>query len=200
MFTSRDDHIDLDLMLDFNVSPGIAVLGQEQVDKSTGRGFTAIIDEIYIEKDSNTPRICREIKKRWERKHGKKQLRRYGDATGGARKTSQTAGTDWDLVKNELRNVFRLVDCVELANPPERSRIATVNSRLESASGYVAMKVDRKCIITQRDFEGVIFKKNGLGEIDKEYDRHLTHASDAVGYRECVAHPIISAEGSWQTL
>jgi hypothetical protein len=68
----------------------------------------------------------------------------YGDATGGARGSAQTDGSDWELIEKELRPKFkeRLSFKVKNANPAERARINAVNSRLKSAHGDIRMMVD----------------------------------------------------------
>jgi len=49
------------IMFDFNVSPGVAVIGQEQMLPSGMQG-TAIIGEVYIPRNSNTVKVCNKIK------------------------------------------------------------------------------------------------------------------------------------------
>lgn len=179
-----DPKDDLWLCLDFNVSPGVAALLQDR------DGITGAVDEIYIPKHSNTEAVCREFVTRYGSHAGRVRL--YGDATGGARGTAQTAGTDWDLVRTALRPVFsgRVSDRVPRSNPPERARINAVNSRLKTASGDVHLAVDPRCGFLIRDFEGVRVLEGTSGEIDKKSDPNLTHLTDAVGYALEVEYPV----------
>jgi len=119
----------------------------------------------------------------------------YGDATGGARGSAKVQGSDWDLIKQELKPVFgeRLSFRVKAGNPSERSRVNAVNSRFRSASGEIKMMVDPvKAPNVVKDFEGVQLLKGGSGEIDKKATPALTHISDAVGYRVEHDFPIVS--------
>jgi hypothetical protein len=74
---------------------------------------------------------------------------------------------------------FRLKE----SNPPERSRVNAVNSRLQASSGAIRMMVDPLAAPkTVRDFEGVRLVEGGSGEIEKKKDPLLTHLTDALGY------------------
>jgi len=187
----------LDLMFDFNVEPGVCAIGQEQVlsgqyecDKDGVRLLdkpvigTGIIGEVYIPRNSNTPAVCRKIVADWGKHPG--LIRCYGDATGGARGTAKVQGSDWDIIRDELKPVFgdRLIFRVKTENPRERARINAVNSRLRSANGTIRMMVDGgKAPHVVKDFDGVQLLKGGSGEIDKKADLTLTHLTDAIGYR-----------------
>jgi len=156
---------------DFNVAPGVAAVLQEYDDK------TRVIDEIHIEKNSNTPKVCAELCKRWS--HHSQEVHIYGDATGGQHKTSQTEGHDWDLVKSGLTKL-KTKWYIQRSNPSERSRVNAFNSRLKSIDGVVRFAVDPKCKFVSRDLEGVACLPDG--SIDKKKDPKLTHISDAIGY------------------
>jgi len=184
--------------LDFNISPGVATFSQEQYytgeNPRVAREFTAVVDEVWIEKDSNTRRICEEIVKRY-RDH-ESDLLISADATGGAGGTAKVAGSDLDLIQKYLGPVFgpqkRQVDVwVEKLpgrlkmrtpnhNPPVRARINAMNSRLESADGKVHMLVDPRCKHLIADLEGVTWTASG--EIDKKSSPMLSHISDGLGY------------------
>ena len=191
------------LMFDFNVEPGVCAIGQEQLlpkqyEHAPGGATllnrpitgTGIIGEVHIPRNSNTPAVCRAILANrdgtpsiWSKHQG--PVRCYGDATGGARGTAKVSGSDWELIEKELRPTFkdRLAFRVKAANPPERSRVNAVNSRLKSSTGDVRMMVDpAKAPYTVKDFEGVTLLKGGSGEIDKKATPALTHLSDGVGY------------------
>lgn len=169
--------------LDFNVAPGVAVICQEQ-QLPSGEWGTGIIGEVYIPQNSNTPAVCRKIAQDWGKHQGRVFV--YGDSTGGSRKTSATEGNDWDLVRDELRPVFRdRLIIKRKANPSERSRINAMNTRLLSQSGAIKMQIDpTKAPHTVKDFEGVRLLEGGSGEIDKgpKSDSNLTHLTDGLGY------------------
>jgi hypothetical protein len=172
------------VMLDFNVAPGVAAIGQEQ-RLPNGTDGTAIIGEVYIPRNSNTPAVCRKIAQDWKGHRGRVVF--YGDATGGAKGTAKVEGSDWDLVRKnkELRDAFgdRMFFRVPDSNPAERARVNSVNSRLRAADGTIRMMVDAaKAPHVVKDFEGVALLKGGSGEIDKKADQNLTHLSDAIGY------------------
>jgi hypothetical protein len=170
------------ICLDFNVAPGVAAVCQEQRLPS-GEDGTGVIGEVYIPRNSNTPAVCRRLVADWGRHEGRVIV--YGDATGGARKTSAVGGNDWDLVRDELRPIFkdRLSFKVPRANPSERSRINAVNTRLLNHAGQVRTMVDPgKAPHVVKDFEGVRLLQGGSGELDKKADPELSHISDGLGY------------------
>jgi hypothetical protein len=207
---------------DFNVDPGVAAVCQEQDHPYTptacdsckrpfpgstgsicaGCGIrvppiqtTCVIGEVWIPKNSNTPAVCNRLAHDWKQHHGEVLL--YGDATGGARKTSATEGTDWDLVRSYLKPTFgdRLRFRVARHNPHERDRVNTVNTRLKSAAGVVRLLVDpQKAPRVVKDFEGVSLLQGGSGELDKKASPELTHLSDGLGYYLHERHPIGGAK------
>lgn len=174
------------LCFDFNVAPGVAIAIQEhgintfQIgDKET---ITVILDEIYIPDKSNTIRVCNKIIEKF-REH-KNLVLCYGDATGGAKGSAKVKGSDWELIRHKLFQVFgdRLFLNVPKSNPKERARINAVNSRLLSMNGNVRMLIDGNCKYTIKDFEGVLVLEGSAGEIDKTKDKTLSHITDAIGY------------------
>jgi hypothetical protein len=168
---------------DFNVEPGVACVCQE-VTLPNGNEGTAVIGEVYIPRNSNTPAVCRKLIQEWGGHKG--VVRCYGDATGGSRGSAKVMGSDWDLIKSEFRQsplASRISYRVPAANPPERSRVNAMNSRLRSESGEVRLLIDAKhAPHVVRDLEGVVLLKGGSGEIDKKGTPDLTHISDALGY------------------
>jgi hypothetical protein len=193
---SRDSHcatleyqprLPLALCFDFNVSPGVAVICQEQ--EMDGDTFTAVIGEIYIPRHSNTPAVCRKIVKEWG--HHKGDVLVHGDATGGAAGTAQVRGSDWDIIRQELKPVFkeRFKMRVPRSNPRERVRVNAVNARLRTADGKIHLRIDPdKAPMCVLDTEGVILLEGGSGELDKKHDPALTHLTDALGYYIEKAH------------
>jgi len=174
------------ISLDFNVAPGIAAFLQEKV---LG---TIIIDEIHIPRNSNTPMVCRKIIEKYKNHSGDVHL--YGDSTGGNRGSAKIAGSDWDLVKAELRPVFgdRLKFRVDKSNPRERIRVNAMNSLILSASGERRLFVDKGCKNIIKDFRSVKVLKGSAGEIDKKSNLEITHLTDAIGYYVAKKHPIVS--------
>lgn len=170
---------------DFNVSPGTASVVQEYAGK------TRVIDEVYIEKGSTTPMVCRKLLQSWG--HHRGMVYGYGDATGGNPGTAKVAGSDWDLIDKIMRGHFghRWVNRVPRSNPPERSRVNAVNSRLKSMDGQVHLLIDRRCKYMIKDFEGVRLVKGSAGEIDKKFDKKLTHLTDGLGYYIAQEFPVV---------
>lgn len=178
--------------LDFNVQPGVAAIAQEiKLELLGGRVVTCVIGEVWIDNNSNTPVVCSRVLKDWASHRGMVHV--YGDATGGARGTSQTEGSDWDLAKKVLRGGNpqqqlrgfgqRVSFYIKESNPAERARVNAVNSRTRAASGDIRLIADPShAPHVVRDLEGVRTIKGGSGEIDKKADPKLTHISDALGY------------------
>ena len=176
---------DLIFCFDFNVSPGVCVVCQEHHNQ------THVIGEVYIPNNSNTPAVCNRLIADWKDHTGRVLC--YGDATGGARGTAQIQGSDWDLIKNTFRPAFgsRVKYRVDKANPKERVRVNSMNSRLMGADGTVKLLVDvAKAPMAIKDLEGVRLLAGGSGEIDKKGDPKLTHLTDALGYYIVKRHPV----------
>lgn len=218
-----DPRLPLIFCFDFNVQPGVAVVLQEQWLPKTFElipdpklfgnhpdafvaalkygqdGFikravagTAAIGEVWIPNNSTTVSVCNKLIEDWG--HHKGLIKLYGDATGGARGTAQTQGSDWDIIWQMMTTKFGTnVDLnVPQANPSERSRINAFNTRLKTMDGVVRFKLDpSKTPHLKTDLEGVRLLEGGSGEIDKKHDRMLTHISDAVGYYLVKEYPII---------
>lgn len=172
-------------MLDFNVDPGVAAVGQEMVLPIDGGTVgTGLIGEVWVPRGSNTIIVSRRLARDWKDHEGR--IICYGDATGGNRGTAKVEGSDWELVRRVLYKRFgskRVSFKVKLSNPRERDRVNAVNSRLLSTNGEVRMMVDGKnCPHIMDDFERVTVIEGGSGELDKKTDTDLTHLSDAIGY------------------
>jgi len=179
---------------DFNVSPGVAVVCQEQSRawyQERGRElpanvedhFTAIIGEVWIRDGSTTPMVCRALAENWKNEHTG-EIHIYGDVTGGARGSAKTEGTDWQIIRQELRQSFgdRIRDRVPRSNPREKDRVNAVNCRLLNTQQKIRMLVDPwKAPYVVKDLEGVCVVEGSAGELDKS-DQWLTHVTDALGY------------------
>jgi len=173
------------LMFDFNVSPGVAAIGQHiQYNRDDKFISTALFDEVWIKRFSNTERVCDKIIAEYGKRHLGPVVC-YGDATGGSGGSAKILGSDWEIIGKKLRRQWgsNVKFRVRRANPRERDRINSVNSLLYSANKQVKLYVDPgKCPNIVRDLEGVILLEGGSGEIDKKSTPMLTHLSDAVGY------------------
>ena len=181
--------------LDFNVAPGVAAICQEQV-LPNGQDGTGIIGEVWIPRNSNTPAVCAKLIQDWGEHEG--QVMVYGDATGGSGGTAKVEGSDWVLVRRDLRAHFgeRLHVRVPAANPRERVRVNATNSRLQTSDGTVRLMVDGlKAPHVVTDFEGVRLLEGGSGEIDKKHDLELTHLTDGIGYYVVEVFPIVTGLG-----
>jgi hypothetical protein len=184
------------ISFDYNIEPGCCVISQEQV-LPNGELGTGVIGEVWIPRNSSTPAVCRKIIQDWGEHPGPVHI--YSDATGGARGSARVMGSDIDLVKNELRPVFRdrIQFRIPAANPPERVRVNALNSRLKSAEGTIRLMVDPvKAPHVVRDLEGVQLLEGGSGEIDKKADPMLTHIADALGYYVVREFPIGQAKAT----
>jgi len=184
--------LDLTLCFDFNIAPGTALVLQEQKPRMYDKGnpvrrliegtdtFTAVIDEVWVNKNSNTPLICKELIDRYRNHQG--EVYCYGDPSGGAGGTAKVKGSDWDLIEDALDETFgdRLSIEVDKGQPRVKARINAVNSRLRSTDDRVHMLIDPKCEHTMDDLEGVMYAGETM-QIDKK-DLQLTHLSDALGY------------------
>jgi hypothetical protein len=67
------------------------------------------------------------------------------------------------------------------SNPSVRDRVGLVNAMLSSADGDVRLTISPRCKELIDDFEQVTYEEEST-QIDKNRDRHRTHASDALGY------------------
>jgi hypothetical protein len=208
-FLPYDKRAPLIFCLDFNVAPGVAVIAQEmqRADPETGAlsmligdTMTGCIGEIYVERNSNTQIVCNKFIADFGKHEG--PIHVYGDATGGAKGTAKLLGTDWEIVRNILYAHFkpeRTWFYVPKANPPERSRVNSMNSRLRSMAGVVRLMVDpQKCPKLIRDLDGVQLIEGGSGEIDKKKDEKLTHLTDGLGYYVARMFPVRKVEAGVQ--
>ena len=178
-----DPEKDLILTFDFNVSPGTANILQE------GPDGTYCIGEVWIERDSNTEKVCDRIISDWQ--HHRGRVRCYGDASGGSRGTGRIQGNDWDIIRRRLSVVWPGIEIqVPNRNPEVRVRINSFNTRIKRGDGKRQFFIDpKKCPRTVTDLEGVVWKDN---DIDKS-DQWLTHLTDGLGYYFVSRFPLVSA-------
>jgi hypothetical protein len=190
-----DPRAPLVFCLDFNVAPGVAVVLQVlRTAGPDGRPTVACLGEVYIPDHSNTAMVCAKLIQDWGAHEGLVEL--YGDATGGSRGTAKLAGSDWDIVKRELRAHYgsRVSLQVPEANPTERARVNAMNSLLCSTTGVRRLLVDpTACPQLVQDLEGVRVVPGGSGELDKKSDKTRTHITDALGYFVVRRFPVVGA-------
>ena len=198
-------HKPLEICLDFNASPGIAAIVQEQVMPgqyelfNTGTEIiksqvigSGVIGEVWIPRHSNTIMVCRKIYEDW--KHHKGEIIFYGDPAGGQQKSSGIAGSDWDLVQNFFKQTEwanRVSYDVPRAHPSVRSRINAMNCRIKSIDGIIRFMVDPVAAPhVVEDFERLTVLEGSNGEIDKKSNPAIGHLFDAISYRECQKYPV----------
>jgi len=202
--------VPLAFAFDFNVEPGVAVVMQRQTfehywsESHPGFGsgvsriapdwapeglmspFWAVIGEVYIPEESNTPAVCRKLIADYGGFDGKIYL--YGDSTGGARGTAKVDGSDWDIIESMMVRHFgrsAVHNRVPASNPPERSRVNAVNSVFRTADDRIHCVVSKRCRYLVRDLERVTIKQGSAGELHKPSKgpgSELSHISDAAGY------------------
>ena len=180
---------------DFNTKPGVAVVCQIQDyhyleplhRPEIPRSIVAVIGEVHIPSHSNTPMVCRRLIQDWSHHVGPVYL--YGDSTGGSNKTTSVEGSDWDIIKRDLRAVsnWEIVSRVPKANPNERPRVNAMNSKLKT-NGILIDPVQAKHVV--EDFEAVVVVEGGSGELLKKPGDPHTHLTDALGYMIAYEYPI----------
>ncbi len=158
--------------IDFNVSPGTAVLGQIRNVNRGGKKQRElhIFDEVYIE-NSNTAIVAAEISNRYPGAN----VICYPDASGNARKTSaETNKTDHSILASYGFNIQ-----VDNTNPYIVDRINSTNALFKNKAGQERCYVHPRCKYLQRTLNGLCYKE-GTSLPDK--DGGLDHLNDSLGY------------------
>lgn len=182
-----DPTLPLVFCFDFNVSPGSAVVVQEQL--VDGQQSTCVIGEVHIPDDSRTDLVCDRLSTMYRGHAGDVLI--YGDPSGNQRRTSAQSN-DWDIVRGHLRKTFaRVLDRVTRAAPPIVDSVNSVNARMLNAAGAVRFAIDGKAAPqTLKDLESVSWNEDkDTRDIDKA-DAKRTHWSDALRYYVHERHPI----------
>lgn len=186
----------LGFCFDFNRIPGNCVIVQElpppdwlvQRNNGMNRGMiTCAIDEVFLQEDSHTGKLCDILIERW--KHHKGPINLYGDATGGAKRSSGIRGSDWDIILTKFGGIFNTNKRYPKANPSVRVRINSVNSRLIAADGYIGSIIDKCCKFLIRDLDSVTCGDDG-DILKSDIKSLLTHISDGFGYMIHREHPL----------
>ena len=125
------------------------------------------------------------------------EVRVYGDATGGAKKSSSGGSSDWTIAREILssRSEFRVTMLNPKSNPPVIDRTNAVNGMLcnsvETGRDERRLYIPSSCRELLADFEEVKWKVDAHGntyhDIDKS-DPKRSHVSDALGYYIAEAH------------
>jgi len=163
------------LILDFNVEPMCALVGQRE------QRLFRVLREFVLDEGTG-PEICDYFRSVYPTHSAEVWI--YGDATGKAR--GQTGKSDYQLILNSLRNYnvpLRLK--VPEVNPLVKDRMNAVNRAFRNEYGEIMVEVDPSCKELIADFEQVL--TDGRGGIKKTGNRRdpyyrRTHTSDAFGY------------------
>ena len=150
--------------LDFNVGKMAASFAHITIED--GKKYVRIFDELLLEGDSDTNKMCIAIKKRFDID----QVIITCDASGRARKTS--GRSDVEIIKSHGFQVRH-----RRANPRLRERQLLVNGLMSKG----CIVVDPKCKGVIKDFEKVQQNKVDYSKI-KDKDDKLTHFSDGIDY------------------
>ena len=190
------------LCFDFNVSPGVALILQEKrMDEEdfTGRKFQDSVDvllaEIWVPVNSNTDIVVGEVINRFGDHTG--MIDEYGDASGGADKTSATTGSDWKIISNALNRYYgteKVRMHIKRANPAVVDRVNATNSKIYNVNKEIGMILDSNLTPKmKRDFEKVQYLDGTVRKIDPRPggDATLGHIGDAYGYSVEYRYPVI---------
>lgn len=161
--------------MDFNVDPMSCTLSHD-ID---GRIFTC---EEIVMRDSNTEKMCKEIKQRYP--EGRFIV--YPDSTGKSR--SSKGVTDFFIIKEVLGHQLEAIEYPR-KNPYLRDRFNAVNGMLFNTNN------ERKAFINRKGCPELVKDVQQVSHPYDEYKRknpRRTHVSDAWGYNICRAYPLYS--------
>lgn len=186
-----DPKLPVRMFWDFNVDPfciGFAQAHPVLNERREVKDFKVrVFDELVI-RNSNTPEMLREFKKKaWFINH-KTGLVVYGDASGNSRSTKSSL-SDYQIIQDALKGVPGFDLRVKEANPDVKDRTACVNSKLKSFDGVVDMTINPRCKWLIKDLMDVT-RKQGTNDIDKT-NPDRTHSSDGLGYFIEYEYPIV---------
>jgi hypothetical protein len=138
-----------------------------------------VLDEVWIEDDSNTRRVCERLIERWGSRHRGRVIC-YGDPSGGARKSSSER-SDWQTIEDYLGRQWPVFEMdIHGGDPGPRDRVVVTNSRLKNASDVVRVFIDPTCRHLAEDLEQTQVDEGG--DPDEGPDKKRTHISDALAY------------------
>lgn len=173
----------LQVSLDYNITPGMhAVIGQYLPDRDA---LTAVYD---VHGPRMTIDQCLAAVKAIADRHGRfPEWEVFADPAGTAANAA-TTDSHHTIVKRWLTNngiPYRWR--VRGSHPPVLSRVHAFNDALLGADGKPHYFVHTRCKVLIEDLSKV--KADEDGKPDKS-DPHLTHASDAEGYRIDMVRPL----------
>lgn len=181
-----NESLPLCLDCDFNVEP--MIWGISQVIN----GVLFSLDEIKFA-PAMVEDMVREFRNRYPAHPAEIWI--YGDATGNKR-TSQTASSDYDLMRLYFRGypsprIFK----VSAFNPPVKDRLNATNLKLRGEEGNVGWIIDPyKCPELVKDLREVIAKDGKIVKTSNREDPYFarTHASDGPGYHIFREWPVVT--------
>lgn len=191
----RDPRLPLVWTLDFNRDPFCTVIGQYREWLGPRAYLTGeklvkveILDELCLS-EAGTLDMCEAALTRFKEICGTVPVRLeiYGDPAASARHTSQTSGSDYDIIRNFFKREqqFDVKLFIKKKAPAIKDRINTVNGMFRNALGESRATIDPKCKMLRKDLTNVRWKRdlngNTTGQLDKTQP-DLTHISDAMGY------------------
>lgn len=140
---------------DFNVDPLGWIVAQRVTPK-----LWRVLDEISLS-PGTIEQACDVLRQRYPSQRAALVI--CGDATG-ARRTSQTGKTDYDLMIAALRDFFTVQLRVPDSNPAERDCVNIVNFFLGGGDSDVQLEISGKdCPELVADLEQVLWKADGSG-------------------------------------
>ena len=178
-------HINLDVGMDFNVSPMCAVEGHIIGDTLYQHGESILVN-------SNTYEMVTHLINKYNLKkdyNGFYPCTIYPDATGQARESNATH-TDLQILR---KAGFRVK--ARKTNPMQKDRLNSVNSLMKPMTGDVRYYVDPSCKHTIDDWNKVQRMADGrLCKDQEEMGKSRVHISDAAGYKIYYNFPIKEAD------
>ena len=160
----KDLGAELLIGMDFNINPVSAVVAIKAGDQ------LHVFDEIALS-NSNTQRMCDEIKRRYP----KRVIKVYPDPSGKARKTSAAAGqTDFTILEAAG---FKVIAPRKAKNVSDR--VNEVNALLTNAKGEHRLFIAKACPKLIHCLEGLTYREDTM-EPDKRLG--LDHLPDSLGY------------------
>ena len=136
-----------------------------------GNGWMHFIDEVRLA-NSNSYELAEKLAMMYP------GINVYPDATGALRKSSSTK-SDHQIFRDAGFSIY-----ARKSNPAVMDRVNATNGML--MRGNITIDTGR-CPLLVKDFERVVFDK---GDLDKQSDPSLTHASDAATYPIAYLYPV----------
>jgi hypothetical protein len=193
-----DPSLPLIWSMDYNVAPMIGLVMQI-VEKTVH-----VLDEIVLPDNAQTRACVEEFARKFggiERTSSglsKRAVRAWGDRAGGHRDTRGNQ-SDLDIMLQTLKDHF--VSVQEGGDRAQRfvvDGVNAVNSLLNPSQGEPRLLVHESCEYLIRDLEQLAWKP-GTKEIDKDSNKQLSHAGDALRYPLAQEFPVDSGSlpDSW---